>query len=142
MAQAFQKVYTKISQITKATCSLKAKGVGYDELATINGRLAQVVKIKGDEVALADKQMNRYKSEGFPVNYGLVQTNVMIRRHNDQYSKDLMEKWWSELKDYSHRDQLSFNYALWKTGSKKFKYLIKTTCNSKTFNWIKSHRKK
>ena len=102
----------------------------------------KIRKIKGDEVALADKQMNRYKSEGFPVNYGLVQTNVMIRRHNDQYSKDLMEKWWSELKDYSHRDQLSFNYALWKTGSKKFKYLIKTTCNSKTFNWIKSHRKK
>jgi len=102
----------------------------------------KIRKIKGDEVALADKQMNRYKSEGFPVNYGLVQTNVMIRRHNDQYSKDLMEKWWSELKDYSHRDQLSFNYALWKTGSKKFKYLIKTTCNSKTFNWIKSHNKK
>ena len=52
MAQAFQKVYTKISQITKATCSLKAKGVGYDELATINGRLAQVVKIMGDDVTL------------------------------------------------------------------------------------------
>jgi len=52
MAQAFQKVYTQISQITKATCSLKAKGVGYDELATINGRLAQVVKIMGDDVTL------------------------------------------------------------------------------------------
>ena len=49
---AFQKVYTKISQITKATCSLKAKGVGYDELATINGKLAQVVKIVGDDVTL------------------------------------------------------------------------------------------
>ena len=102
----------------------------------------KIRKIKGDEVALADKQMDRYKNEGFPANYGLVQTNVMIRQHNDRYSKDLMEKWWSELKDYSHRDQLSFNYALWKCGSKKFKYLIKTTCNSKTFNWIKSHRKK
>lgn len=52
MATAFQKVYTKISRITKATCSLKAKGVGYDELATINGRLAQVVKIAGDDVTL------------------------------------------------------------------------------------------
>ena len=52
MATAFQKVYTTISQITKATCSLKAKGVGYDELATINGKLAQVVKIMGDEVTL------------------------------------------------------------------------------------------
>lgn len=49
---AFQKVYTKISQITKATCSLKAQGVGYDELATIDGKLAQVVKIIGDEVTL------------------------------------------------------------------------------------------
>ena len=52
MATAFQKIYTKISQITKATCSLKATGVGYDELATINGKLAQVVKIMGDDVTL------------------------------------------------------------------------------------------
>ena len=50
--KAFQKIYTKISQITKATCSLKATGVGYDELAIIDGRLAQVVKISGDEVTL------------------------------------------------------------------------------------------
>ena len=34
--KAFQKIYTKISQITKATCSLKASGVGYDELATVS----------------------------------------------------------------------------------------------------------
>ena len=34
--KAFQKIYTKITQITKATCSLKATGVGYDELATVN----------------------------------------------------------------------------------------------------------
>ena len=102
----------------------------------------RIGKIKGDEVALADRQMKRYKDEGFPANYGLVQSNVMVRCHNDQRSRDLMEKWWSELKDYSHRDQLSFNYALWKMGGKGFKYLIKTTCNSKTFNWIKVHRKK
>ena len=52
MATAFQKIYTKISQITKATCSLKATGVGYDELATINGKLAQVVKIAGEDITL------------------------------------------------------------------------------------------
>ena len=51
-AQAFQKIYTKISQITKATCSLNATGVGYDELAVIDGRLAQVVKIAGNQVTL------------------------------------------------------------------------------------------
>ena len=50
MNTAFQKVYTKITQITKATCSLKAQGVGNDELAIVNGRLAQVVKIWGEDI--------------------------------------------------------------------------------------------
>lgn len=52
MNTAFQKVYTKITQITKATCSLKAQGVGNDELAILNGRLAQVVKIWGEDITL------------------------------------------------------------------------------------------
>jgi hypothetical protein len=50
--KAFQKIYTKITQITKATCSLKAANVGNEELATVDGKLAQVVKIIGDEVTL------------------------------------------------------------------------------------------
>jgi V/A-type H+/Na+-transporting ATPase subunit B len=50
--KAFQKIYTKITKITKATCSLNAQGVGNEELAQINGRLAQVVKIMGDEITL------------------------------------------------------------------------------------------
>jgi V/A-type H+-transporting ATPase subunit B len=50
--QAFQKIYTKLTQITKATCSVQATGVGNEELATVAGRLAQVVKIVGDNVTL------------------------------------------------------------------------------------------
>jgi V/A-type H+-transporting ATPase subunit B len=64
MAKAFQKIYTQITQITKATCSVKATNVGYDELATVNGRLAQVVKIIGDEVTLQIFQ----GTEGIPTN--------------------------------------------------------------------------
>ena len=62
--KAFQKIYTKISQITKATCSLKASGVGYDELAMVNGKLAQVVKIMGDEVTFAGvRRYGRYSDQ-------------------------------------------------------------------------------
>ncbi|MCT4672193.1 MAG: V-type ATP synthase subunit B [Prolixibacteraceae bacterium] len=50
--KAFQKIYTKITAITKATITLKAQNVGYEELATVNGRLAQVVKMMGDQVTL------------------------------------------------------------------------------------------
>ena len=65
---AFQKVYTKISQVTKATCSLKATGVGFDELALIQGRLAQVVKIWGDEITLQVFS----GTEGIPTNAEVV----------------------------------------------------------------------
>lgn len=51
-SQAFQKVYTKITKLTKATCSLKAEGIGNEEMAYVDGRPAQVVKIQGDEVTL------------------------------------------------------------------------------------------
>ena len=64
MAKAFQKIYTQITQITKATCSIKATNVGYDELATVEGKLAQVVKIIGDEVTLQIFE----GTEGIPTN--------------------------------------------------------------------------
>ena len=49
---AFQKIYTKLTQITKATCTVQATGVGNEELATVGGRLAQVVKIIDNQVTL------------------------------------------------------------------------------------------
>jgi V/A-type H+-transporting ATPase subunit B len=49
---AFQKIHTKIDKITKATVSLKATGIGNEEMAWVEDRLAQVVKINGDEVTL------------------------------------------------------------------------------------------
>ena len=52
MPKAFQKIYTKLVQITKATVSLRANDVGYDEMALVNGRPAQVVKMIGDVVTL------------------------------------------------------------------------------------------
>lgn len=50
--QAFQRIYTKIEQLTKATCTVRATGVGNEELALVHGRLGQVVKIMEDEVTL------------------------------------------------------------------------------------------
>ncbi len=52
MTQAFQKIYTKLENITKATCTIKAEGVANEEMALVDGRPAQVVKINRDMVTL------------------------------------------------------------------------------------------
>lgn len=50
--KAFQKVYSKIENITKATCVVHAQGVSNDEMAYVDGRPAQVVKIQDDAITL------------------------------------------------------------------------------------------
>ncbi len=62
--KAFQRIYTQLDAITKATVAVKAQGVTNDELATVDGRLAQVVKIKGDIVTLQIFE----GTEGIPTN--------------------------------------------------------------------------
>ncbi|MCY1719536.1 V-type ATP synthase subunit B [Prolixibacteraceae bacterium Z1-6] len=65
---AFQKIHTKIDQITKATCTLHASGIGNEEMALVNDRLAQVVKIEGDLVTLQIFS----GTEGIPTNAEVV----------------------------------------------------------------------
>lgn len=68
MPKAFQKVYTKLVQITKATVSLRAENVGNDEMALVADRPAQVVKMIGDIVTLQVFQ----GTEGIPTNAEVV----------------------------------------------------------------------
>ncbi len=51
-AKAFQKIYTRIENITKATCMLEAEGISNEEMAIVDGRPAQVVKIYRNKVTL------------------------------------------------------------------------------------------
>lgn len=101
-----------------------------------------VVSMKKDTATNVNQQIERYKNEGFPKNYGLLQSNIMLRIHNHKDCIRLMETWWDELKDNSHRDQLSFNYVLWKNSDIKIKYLDKHIYKSQWFSWNVLHKRK
>ena len=63
-----------------------------------------------------DKQMNEYMKEGMPKGFGLFETNVVVREHNNPTCKKIMKLWWNEIESKSERDQLSLTYSLWKNG--------------------------
>ena len=81
----------------------------------------QVIKLKLEKKSMIQKIKEKYKKEGFKDNFGLAEGSFILRRHNEQDCIDIMEKWWNEIKTYSHRDQLSFNYVLWRE-NKKIKF--------------------
>ena len=66
--KAFQKTYTQLEAITRATVSLRASGVANDELALVDGRLAQVVRMKGEIITLQIFE----GTEGIPTNAEVV----------------------------------------------------------------------
>lgn len=78
---------------------------------------AKAVSRRGlDYRSLIHKQVRMLKNSGFPLHYGLFETNIIYRRHHVASLKELSEEWWSIIVNYSRRDQLSLSYLLWKHG--------------------------
>jgi hypothetical protein len=67
-----------------------------------------------DDPTVMERQIERYRREGYPSGNGLVFASVLIRCHNDPVIIRTMEHWWREIEKGSRRDQLSFNYVIWK----------------------------
>jgi hypothetical protein len=56
-----------------------------------------------------------YRREHFPRNFGLAESNFILRKHNAPPLVKFSNEWWARVRDFSRRDQLSFNYVLWRT---------------------------
>ena len=60
-------------------------------------------------------QISKYRSEGFPRNFGLSETTVLVRDNFNEKIQVLENIWWDEFINGGHRDQLSLDYARWRT---------------------------
>ena len=61
--------------------------------------------------------IQKLKNDNFPKKYGLADNCIMIRKHTNNIIKT-MQLWYSLVKDYCQRDQLSFMYTIWKNNTK------------------------
>ena len=94
-----------------------------------------------DNPYLIVDQMNRYRELGFPANYGLAETSVVIRKHNHPDCIKLNEDWWTEMKYGSRRDQLSLNFVSWKNNF-IINYIPGDVRNNKHFVMVSGHKGK
>ncbi len=103
----------------------------YDEANTI-------MQDRKDDPALVTAQMNKYREEKFPPQHGLSANSIMLKKHNDSAIIALGDKWWSEIQQYSRRDQLSLYYCIWKLDIRH--YLLKfpryNIRNNEWFCWM------
>lgn len=69
---------------------------------------------RAKKVGLTISQMRKYKRENFPRDFGMYEANIIFRQHNHPQIISQCNDWWNERLHYSHRDQLSYSYTLWK----------------------------
>ena len=129
-----------LDDILKDDCSIYVPT--HPQRKCIYAESEAVIAMKKDTREIIKPQLDRYKSEGFPKDFGLLQSNIMVRKHNEKDCIKFMEEWFSEVKNGSHRDQLSFNYVQWKNQDIKVEYLDKKIYKSEWFNWTGGHGKK
>ena len=132
-------VNTLLSKVMRSDCSVYVPK--HPSRMCIYAESKAVLSMKKDTNDIVDPQMKRYKSEGFPEKYGLLQSNIMIRKHNNPDCIRLMEDWTKEIIGGSHRDQLSFNYCCWKNKDVMVKYLDAKIYDSEWFHWCKVHKR-
>ena len=68
------------------------------------------------------------RKEGFPRHYGLDETNVILRRHNDPKVREFDELWWEMLRTWTNRDQMTQSWCFRKTGLQHVHFLPQGQC--------------
>ena len=129
-------VLGNISEFVRIYCSKPDKSIfirRHPNRKCIYTEAKTCISIRKDTAEHVNPQIEKYKAEDFPKNCGLVETGIIYLKHNIDYCKKIMDLWAEELIQGSHRDQLSFNYVLWKLGSDGFEYLDSSLLKSKYF---------
>jgi hypothetical protein len=67
---------------------------------------------RGDKNKLIE-QMSYYKESGFPKNFGLIQSGILMREKCSEVI-ELCDLWFGQILKFSTRDQISFSYINWK----------------------------
>lgn len=80
--------------------------------------LTCISRKKGNRKAI-EHQIELYKKEGFPQNYGMYECTIIASDLQNTTSVEVLDKWWKAfLHSKSFRDQLSLPYVIWKSGRK------------------------
>ncbi len=101
----------------KSKCGIAMHKHSQRECAYVEAEVCILYK-RGNIDAIR-RQIEKYRKEGFPDNFGLCEATIIVVDNYNPISKQILDAWWDEFtKSGSGRDQLSLPYVIWKCGYK------------------------
>ena len=93
-------------------------GFKHHERNTTYEELEKCYECRKESLDNINKLLELYTKEKFKDVIPLIESGVLMRNFNNERLNKAMELWFKMIEDYSHRDQLSFGYAVYKTDLK------------------------
>ncbi len=104
-------IYQRIKQLHAEHASIAA--LHHPDRDCIYDEMVAVVMYNFETEAMLFSWYTYLREQHFPEHNGLYETGIMYRANTDSVNR-MNEDWWWCIDSYSRRDQLSFNYVLWK----------------------------
>ena len=113
-------------------------GIKHPYRTSVYEEIEACILLNKDDQGVMQKQIDRYRSEQFQDEF-LLESNFHIFDLKNSRTHIFLNNWWNELENGSRRDQLSFNYALKKTGVNFCSLLDDgyTTRNTPLVAWVR-----
>jgi hypothetical protein len=100
-----------ISDYYKNLGELDAVFLKHPTTASIREHYVVLLKSNYESIEMINTIKARYAAHGYTYDNGLIASGVLLFRNNSRMRKFFCE-WWEEIRNYSHRDQLSANFVL------------------------------
>lgn len=88
----------------------------FEKIKTINDEAKAIINSSKADPNAINKQVQSYYNKGYRDKGKILETGIIIRKHYDLLLMETMEMWWNEIKNHTHRDQISLPFILWLTG--------------------------
>ena len=95
------------------------------------------VKMRKEKKEIIQKLLDFYNQKKYKYDNGLIESTVYIKKTNNEKVEKTLRIWFEMVKNFSKRDQLSFNYAISESGL-TVKWINENVFDNKWF-YCKSH---
>lgn len=105
-----------ISDLTEFIYKIGKSGIAlhkHRERDCVYEEAREVLLLNRDSNSNILEHIQHIANTRMPKQNGLFECNIIVREHNNDICKTIMNRWWKEFREHSNRDQISFAHSLY-----------------------------
>lgn len=118
---------------------VKYAGVAHPFRDCVYQEAVQILKDRRESLPVLLKAVTFLRRNHLAQHAGLMETNIIFRKHNDPVVVEADRWWWECFLKFPHRDQLTHTFALTDTPDMSWEYIFPKGTTARNFAGVEYH---